>query len=919
MSLPFSRLALVACLAWSATAASASTVLNFDNLAGTADMAGSAHGGFDWLGWVHYDYQQAGMPYNPASPDTRLTTSSNVNAVSRRTPFVFEGAYISGFAEAMVHYEMWFNGVLVSTSAVFSPSASPTFLASGYYGTVDSVVVVSDIPNYFVLDDFSYSEPSTGAAAPQAAAWVTATVASPTSVTLSWVDNSLDETSFVLQQAPVSNGIVGPYSAIATVSRNAAESAAYGATLTSTVTALVTGQTYAWRVVTANAAFPIKSASPASTSLVVQATPTVALPAAPGGLAAAARSSSATALLSWTDKSDSETSFTINRSADGGLSWNMVASVIRTPAQALSTGTVASYSDSTAPAGTASWYQVLANNDGGSSAASNTLLLPAMPGPAAPTGLSAVAATSGTVTVSWVDASTDETSFVVQQAPVTGGVVGGFATVATYARTAAQTTATGGAALSHVASGLSAGQTYAWRVVAANAVFAQAATATSVIVQATATGALPAAPTGLAAAARSTSATVVLSWTDASTSETGFNVQRSADAGVTWTAVGSLTRSAAQTAATGGTAVSFSDTTALPGSAYQYRVTASNAGGASAPSNTVAVSAVPAPTAPTGVAATVASATGVTLVWTDASIDETSFVVQQATVTGGVVGSFSTVSTVVRSGSQTTGTGGTALSFSAAALTSGQAYAWRVVAANGLFPVTSAPASAISAAVLATPQVAVPAAPTGLAAAARSTSATVVLSWNDASTTETGFAVQRSADAGATWAALGSVTPTAAQTSSTGTAFSYSDATALAASAYQYRVTASNAGGASAASNTVSVAAIPGPAAASGVTAKRASSSSVTVQWIDASNNETGFALQRAVVSAGKTSSFSTVTTVSRTSAQSTTTGGTALSFSDKGLSTGTTYAWRVVTVNALFPAASAPAASISSTVTATP
>jgi hypothetical protein len=101
---------------------------------------------------------------------------------------------------------------------------------------------------------------------------------------------------------------------------------------------------------------------------------------------------------------------------------------------------------------------------------------PVVPAPTAPTGVSAALTASGTVTVSWTDASTTETRFLVQRATVTGGVVGTFATINTVTRTAAQGTATGGTALTSVMTGLTANTTYAFRVVAANATFTGAVT-----------------------------------------------------------------------------------------------------------------------------------------------------------------------------------------------------------------------------------------------------------------------------------------------------------------------------------------------------------------------------------------------------------------------------------------------------------
>ncbi len=131
-------------------------VLNFDNLPG-AGLLGS-YGGFDFTGWMHYDTDQQGLPYFAHSPDTRIYAPSNVNDISSALPFVFEGAWMSGYATAKLHYEMYLQGSLVALSPTYTPDAvTSQWLPSGYGGSVDRLVVVSAQPNYFVLDDLTVS------------------------------------------------------------------------------------------------------------------------------------------------------------------------------------------------------------------------------------------------------------------------------------------------------------------------------------------------------------------------------------------------------------------------------------------------------------------------------------------------------------------------------------------------------------------------------------------------------------------------------------------------------------------------------------------------------------------------------------------------------------------------------------------
>ncbi len=145
------RFLIAAVLAMSSHAASA-TVLNFDDLTGSDSMPGT-YGGLNWSGWTYYDSVQ--WPYNPSSGSTRLYDISNSNSVSSGTDFVFNGAYFSGYAN--VHFELYNNSSLVWTSSSLTSSSTPTFLSSGYNGLIDAVTVISDKPDYFVMDDFTFN------------------------------------------------------------------------------------------------------------------------------------------------------------------------------------------------------------------------------------------------------------------------------------------------------------------------------------------------------------------------------------------------------------------------------------------------------------------------------------------------------------------------------------------------------------------------------------------------------------------------------------------------------------------------------------------------------------------------------------------------------------------------------------------
>jgi peptidyl-Asp metalloendopeptidase len=139
----------------------------------------------------------------------------------------------------------------------------------------------------------------------------------------------------------------------------------------------------------------------------------------------------------------------------------------------------------------------------------------------------------------------------------------------------------------------------------------------------TATATTPAAPSSLATRSLAYNS-VALGWSDNSSNESGFKVQRSAD-GVNFTEIASL----------GAGAVSFSDATVSARTAYYYRVRAFNSIGGSGYSNTLAVTTpdVPpaAPVAPTSVAATNKADGSALVTWADASSNETSFEIRRET------------------------------------------------------------------------------------------------------------------------------------------------------------------------------------------------------------------------------------------------------------------------------------------------
>ncbi|RJP23809.1 MAG: hypothetical protein C4529_03450 [Deltaproteobacteria bacterium] len=267
--------------------------------------------------------------------------------------------------------------------------------------------------------------------------------------------------------------------------------------------------------------------------------------------------------------------------------------------------------------------------------------------PPAPSGLAtALLAGPQRVDLTWTDASVNETEFIVQRAADAAGPWTTLATVpsVTGASTGTQETYTDAA--------VAPTTTYYYRVIASNTVgdtteypapvvgfpsMTLGSTASAVASVTTVTPG-PASPTGLAAAILARPARIRLTWTDASNDETRFAVWRSANGGA-FVPIATVGRSAAQSAATGGTVAYVNNNTAaaplVPGTTYRYYVTAANALGASAPSNTATVEFF-VPAAPTGLTGSAVriprnnSQDRATLRWTDNANNETGFTIQRS-------------------------------------------------------------------------------------------------------------------------------------------------------------------------------------------------------------------------------------------------------------------------------------------------
>lgn len=141
-----------------ATAASASIIIDFDDLVGQGPVPPGYGGVSDWGGWWYYDWAQP--PYNPNSPPVRVYNVTD-GMFTFADDVIFEGAYFAGYGVAdgyqPISFNLYLGGNLVHTSGSLDLMSDgvPRWLASGYGGLIDTVKV-NGTYGFFVMDDVTY-------------------------------------------------------------------------------------------------------------------------------------------------------------------------------------------------------------------------------------------------------------------------------------------------------------------------------------------------------------------------------------------------------------------------------------------------------------------------------------------------------------------------------------------------------------------------------------------------------------------------------------------------------------------------------------------------------------------------------------------------------------------------------------------
>lgn len=473
--------------------------------------------------------------------------------------------------------------------------------------------------------------------------------------------------------------------------------------------------------------------------------------------------------VTWNDNSTNETGFEVHRSTTGA---NGTFGLVTTTGAG-----VTSYSDTYLAASTEYCYKVRAIRRTGRKTTYSdfsTAACATTPVPAAPSATDAKPLNSTTLQVTWVDNSITEEGYRVERSVDRGA-----------SWTAAPNLGVNVTVFTDY--GRATDQVVYYRVLALNSRGNSALSPVD-------STAPPARPTALAATSADAHS-VDLTWTDASSVEDGFEVQRAPESWGPWSVAATLP---------GQNITTYNDAGLASDARYWYRVRALRDGGGSdfsVPANAVTIGS--APPAPTISYAQSWGSSVVAIYWSSATPNTEGFRLERST--DGM--SWETAATVAWSQTAWYDEG----------RTPDQQVCYRVFAFNRL---GDSPPSDPAACV--TP----PAAPTNLEAKPAGSGA-IDLTWNDVSRANTGYSVERLfTDCGYYgcydyWVSIATL----------GDVASYGDAGLDPTQFYQYRVIALNPGGPSDPSNVAGSFTEPPPVAPSALTAAVVSSSRVDLAW----------------------------------------------------------------------------------------
>ncbi|MBN1952849.1 MAG: hypothetical protein JW801_16720 [Bacteroidales bacterium] len=361
-----------------------------------------------------------------------------------------------------------------------------------------------------------------------------------TRLILTWDDNASDEESYTVERSD--NG--GSFVIVASLCANSTS-------WTDNTIALNNDYSYRVMISNANGNSGYSNAVLVNTDYVAPA-----VPEAPTDLIAVYNQDIPSVTLSWSDTSDDEDGFTIERSENSGA-WAVVASLA-----ANST----SWTDNSINYNNSYDYRAAAYNNIGSSpyAAGISIFAEQFMPPADPSDISlSYDAEVPEIVISWTDNSDNEEGFTLERS-INGGAFSSLTALAVNT-------------VSYTDAAISYGDDYGYRISAYNEKGSSAA-ATSMTISADIPAVAPLAPTSLTAIYDQDIPSVQLSWTDHAEFEDGFTVESSTDAG-----------GYVSLANTGADETTFEDLSIEYNHDYTFRVLAYNSFGESDYSNTVSI------------------------------------------------------------------------------------------------------------------------------------------------------------------------------------------------------------------------------------------------------------------------------------------------------------------------------------------
>lgn len=404
-------------------------------------------------------------------------------------------------------------------------------------------------------------------------------------VELTWKDNSDNEDGFKIERKEGA----GSFSEIATVAQNV---------VAFTDSAVSAEKTYTYRIKAYNS-----FGNSATLECLVVTPPCGPVPNSPTNLTAVLISTTEVR-LKWTDNSDNEEYFKLERKIEGG-SYSVVDTIASNVVETLNGGLLP---------GTKYYYRIRAYNMYGYSNYSNeaTVTTPLETAiPDAPSGLTATVISCSEVSLSWTDNSINETNFIVERKlegedyQVIAGTI------------AANTT-------TYSDSNVEEGKKYYYRVKATN-VNGDSAYSGEVSIVVPPCGYPPAAPSNLAVTAASTTE-IQVNFKDNSDNEDGFKIERK-EPGGTYELIAVLSANT----------TSHKDAGLTANTIYYYRVCAFNTYGTSPYSNEANATTqkeLTIPNKPTNLMANAVSSTEIKINWTDFSDNEDGFKIERKTSGG---------------------------------------------------------------------------------------------------------------------------------------------------------------------------------------------------------------------------------------------------------------------------------------------